>query len=230
MATFESPVTDEAVIAEIVTCGRDGYAQSDETTISDLHQLCNDLVDALQTRVFVLGCVLPDKQGIQLTADHDVNSFHEGTGHITGTCLANTVQRLVPGPLRVIYAMLDRPTLGLNGPATANVIEYAMITFSSSPATPEFRARIERDHVEFEQISAEGMEGRVGQCYGWVVARHRHPSTSHERGQGFLVITGWSSVAQFRRSTSSEAFKKALPIFHAWEATAEVVSRTVTRH
>lgn len=233
MASLESPVTNEAVIAEIVQFGRDGHAQPDETRSFDfncLHQLYSNLVNALQTRVFVLGCQLPEKHRIQVTTDHDVKSFHQDTGHTFGTSLADTVQRLVPGPLRIIYALLDRPTLGLNGPATANVVEYAMINFSPSRTTPEFKARIEKDHVRFGQISAEGMEGRVGQCYGWVVTQHRHPSTSQEKAQGFLVITGWNSVDHFRRSTSSEAFKEALPIFHAWEASAEVVSHIVTRH
>jgi hypothetical protein len=226
MANGDSTITDEAVITEIVQCYGSESTETTEMMPLDYHvlsQLDEILYSALHLRVFALGCRLPEKQMIQVTVDHYMDLDDQSTRRFPAPSLASIAQELVPGPHNVIHAALNRPPLGLEGPATADVVEYAMTSFPASRMTPDFRARVEADFVRYEAICAKGMAGDIGHCYGWVLGEREHVSID-EKVQGFLVIHGWKSVEHFRRSMSSDAFKEALPIFQAWQAPAEVVS------
>jgi hypothetical protein len=232
MATGDSTIIDKAVITEIVQLYGSESTETTKTGPLDYHvvsKLDEILHSALHLRVFALGCRLPEKQMIQVTLDHYMELDDQATRRFPTSSLASIAQELVPGPYNVIHAALNRPPLGLEGPATADVVEYAMTSFPVSRMTPEFRARVEADFVKYEAICAKGMVGDIGHCYGWVLGEREHVSID-EKVQGFLVIHGWKSVEHFRRSTSSDAFREALPIFQAWEAPAEVVSHYATWH
>jgi hypothetical protein len=232
MATGDSTIIDKAVITEIVQLYGSESTETTKTGPLDYHvvsKLDEILHSALHLRVFALGCRLPEKQMIQVTLDHSMELDDQATRRFPTSSLASIAQELVPGPYNVIHAALNRPPLGLEGPATADVVEYAMTSFPVSRMTPEFRARVEADFVKYEAICAKGMVGDIGHCYGWVLGEREHVSID-EKVQGFLVIHGWKSVEHFRRSTSSDAFREALPIFQAWEAPAEVVSHYATWH
>ncbi|KAK5079516.1 hypothetical protein LTR70_006508 [Exophiala xenobiotica] len=122
-----------------------------------------------------------------------------------------------PSMGRSFHVALNRSAFGPDGPATANVVEFAQSYFSASRVTPEFQKQIEQDFLRFDEICSRGAEGDLGLAFGWVQEEQQHEEVVGEEAKCFLVIRGWESMAHFERLVKHDAYKEAIPILFAWK-------------
>lgn len=143
----------------------------------------------------------------------------------SSTLLVRAARDLLGKPRTYAVVELSEAAFGPEGPANAKVIEYAESWFPASDVTPEFRRRIEQDFIKFNDIFIQESSGHSGLAFGWGIEEQDHADIGGQRARNFLIIRGWNSFDDFKRSVNTDAYKRATPILLQWKAPFEMVSQ-----
>lgn len=174
---------------------------------------------------FVLGTQLQDKGAVQIVCEwDDIQSYTAFTTTPETTSFTRNLRSSLGSQHQVFHAALSRPALGLDGPATAPVVEFVQTYFPVSHATPAFQQQIEADFLKFESIYVKGVKGELGWTKGWVLEELEHEDIKDENARCFFVVRGWKSMRDFEESVKHEAYKESIPILLAWGAPFMMVS------
>ena len=147
------------VVTEILSYG--SKAAPNDTIIREAIEA---LRESKRARHESLGTLISDSSAVQILAEwDDDHEIHPGWSHIT-----DNVNDYVGQPSTIIHVNLNEAALGPDGPATANVVEFAANYFPVSKATPEFKQQIEADFIKFDKTAIKGLKGSSGLSYGWV--------------------------------------------------------------
>lgn len=129
-------------------------------------------------------------------------------------------------PHNVSHVAFNRSAFGPEGPATANVVEFAQNYFPASRVTPEFQKKIEADFLKFDEICRKGIKGNAGLAFGWVLEKQDHEDIKGENARCLLVMRGWESMGHFEEFVRTDTFQEAIQILLAWNAPYEMVMST----
>ena len=173
---------------------------------------------------YVLGTQVQHKGVFQITSELDGIQDHvnlEATPAFNS--FIKSVRSFCGEPHNIFHVAFNQSVFGSDGPATANVVEYAQTSFPASRVTPEFQKQVEEDFLRFDEIFSKGAKGTVSGASGWVLEEQEHENIQGEKAKCFFVIKGWESMDHFEQSTKNDAFKKAIPILFAWNAPSRLV-------
>jgi len=179
-----------------------------EGSPSSIDETIQKAVKSLQEqspRHFTIGTQIQDTSAVQITSEWASPNLSPSIG-------------------QSFHVALNRSAFGSDGPATANVVEFAQSYFPASRVTPEFQKQIEQDFLRFDEICSRGAEGDLGLAFGWVQEEQQHEEVVGEKAKCFLVIRGWESMAHFERLVKHDAYKEAIPILFAWKVPFKMVS------
>ena len=209
------------VVTQIIQFGAEPSLdqQTSSTTLNDKIKKAAKVLKGVNTPGhFILGTQIQDKGAIQVISEWaDVehpSEFEKFIKNVSATC---------GEPQSIFQVSLNRPALGPNGPASANVVEYVQVSFPTSLVTPEFQAKIEEDFSRFEEIFRKAAKGDSGLVVGWVVEEQEVEGVDGEKARCFFVVRGWESMERFEESVKHDAYKEAVPILFAWNAPFKMV-------
>lgn len=173
---------------------------------------------------FALGTQIQDERAVQITLEWEgVQNYINFDTTSEFDSFIRTVRNFYGEPQRILHVALSRSAFGPDGPATANVVEFAQSYFPASGATPEFQKQVEVDFLTFNEIYSTGAKGDLGWAFGWVLEEQEHENIKDEKAKCFLVMRGWESMGHFEQSVKTEAYKEAIPLLFAWNAPFKMV-------
>lgn len=166
---------------------------------------------------FVLGTDIQDMGAFQIMSEGDAAQDYVDFGK----CL----RKVCGEPHNVFRVALSRSALGVDGPATAKVVEFVQTYFPVSSVTTDFQKKVEEDYHQFNEIFSREVKGRVSVASGWIQEeqQHQYDNLDGDKAKCFLVITGWESKACFDQSVSTDSFKEAIPLMLSWNAPFQMV-------
>lgn len=165
-----------------------------------------------------LGTVIQDKATTQITTDWDPDQQDSSAVRELKLLLKSEQ------PATSFHVTLNQPAFGSDGPAVANVVEFAQSFFPASKVTPEFKRQIEQDFLTFESIyTRNGVNGSTSSAFGWVLEEQDHEDIKGEKAASFIVLRGWEAMRYFELSLETEAYKEAISILFGWKAPFKMV-------
>lgn len=196
------------------------YTNTDRTT-----EIVTDALKAAKCpEQYVFGTQVQDQSAAQITSEwkgiEDYASFPTDPKF---SSFVGSVSSIYGEPREVYHVALNRSAFGVEGPATANVVEYAQSYFPASRITPEFEKQIEEDFLRFDKIVKKDAKGDLGLAFGWTLEELDHDDIEG-KARGFVILRGWESMEHFEQLVKGEAFKEAVAILYAWKAPFKMVS------
>lgn len=173
---------------------------------------------------YALGIQVQDKGVIQITSEWDHIQDYGNLATTPGfSSFIDIMRSSVGEPQSIFHVALERSAFRLDGPVTANVVEFVQSYFPTSRVTPEFRKQVEEDFLKFDDIYIKGAKGGESWSSGWVVEEQEHEDIKGEKAKCFFVTRGWKNMDCFEQSIKSDAYKKAIPLLLGWNVPFEMV-------
>ena len=182
---------------------------------------------------------------VQITAfDIDAAMLPEAAHHLQHTLQSSTHPFMLiraesePAQIHVLYERalpLEITSLAAGQPsritfhcspwqpgetASANVVEMVQNYFPSSRVTSQFQEDVQAAFLQFNETFLSQAVGNIGCSYGWMEGEVKHVGVSEEKARCFVLVRGWRSRDDFKSSTETEAYKKAIPLLLRLEAAA----------
>jgi hypothetical protein len=195
-------------------------------TVDDKIQKAVQALKGVKTpQHFVLGTQVQDKGAIQITSEWASSQDYSTSESTTEyRSFINTLTTSCGKPQSTFNISLDKPAFGVDGPATAHVVEYVQVYFPSSLVTPSFQQKISSDFSRFEEIFRRAAKGDLGLAVGWVLEEQEHEDVEGGMAKCFFVMRGWEGMSFFEESVRSDAYKEAVQILLGWNAPFRMVS------
>lgn len=176
-----------------------------------------DLQSKSKPHNFLIGTIIQDKTSVQVICEEPEDQDEDRNSTSRNDLLSQI-------PRKSFRVAFERSLFEAHAPATGKVVEYVQHFFPASQATPDFRARIERDFQEFTDGFSKGVEGRVDLIFGWTLDDVEHEEIKDDKATSFIIVVGWHSMEAFERSLQREEFKNSIRILIAWQAPYKMVS------
>ncbi|KAH8680060.1 hypothetical protein BGZ60DRAFT_525249 [Tricladium varicosporioides] len=195
------------------------FSAEPTTVDSTIQRAANSLKSVEAPRHFVIGTQIQDKGAIQITSVWDgIQDPMDFKNTSDFSSYISNLRNSLGDPQVIFHVSLNRSAFVLDGPATANVVEYVQIWFPASLVTPEFQKQIEEDFLRFDEIYRKDTKGIADAGFGWILEEQRHDTIKDERARCFFVARGWESMDHFEKSIKNDAYKESIPILLAWNA------------
>lgn len=211
-------------VTEIIQFTTNNLLNEQTNTDSTADDASTALKAAKGPEQYVFGKHIQDQNAVQITSEwegvQDYTNFKD-TPEFKN--FVGSVHSSYGEPQEVYHVGLNRSAFGPDGPATANVVEYAQSYFPAPRVTPEFKQQIEEDFLRFDEIVKREVKGDLGLAFGWTLEELEHEGIEG-KAKSFIILRGWESMERFEQLVKSDAFKEAGPILFAWKAPFKMVS------
>jgi hypothetical protein len=118
----------------------------------------------------VLGTRIQEVDAIQITLEwKGVQVYVNSDTTPEFNSFIRSVRSFCGEPQSILHTALDRSAFGPDGPATANVVEFAQSYFTASEVAPEFQKQIQEDFLRFNKNFSKSAKGDMGWAFGWVL-------------------------------------------------------------
>jgi hypothetical protein len=194
-------------------------------TLDDAIRNTLEAFDGIQTpQKYTLGTQVGEKGSIQIMSDCDgVQDYKNLKATPELGPLVKALSNFYGEPQHSFHVALNRSAFGADGLAAAKVVEFVQNYFPASRITPHFAKQVEEDFLRFDDIYSKDAQGNLTLAFGWVLEDQEHENIIGEKAKCFFIARGWESMDHFEQSVKTDAYKKAIPLLFAWNASWKMV-------